>query len=159
MSIGTSNPVYRETHLDLSRITLKGTHTFASKERELELIISQSMPDEEADPFENIVLPLTVLLVEETEKDNSPEKDIYEDGYSFTLDGDFIGHWYRESIRDKTGHRNSKSKILHDGDISKLYRYGEAIKTMMENRALGSILKNHPTVERLRTHTLWKYPC
>ena len=54
----------REKHLDLTSVTLKYSHNFDDKLRHLELVLAQSTPDEDADSFENLVLPLKILLVE-----------------------------------------------------------------------------------------------
>ncbi len=148
---------FRAKHLDLTSVTLKHSHNFDGKLRHLELVLTQSTPDDDADPFENLVLPLTILLVEEEEYEGG--KDVHEDQYSFTLDGDLIGHCYRNSHRGSNGKRIFEySGFKNDSDISKLYRYGEVIQTMMQSKSLGRILDEHPTVKRMKAHELWKYP-
>jgi hypothetical protein len=149
---------YREKHSDLSRVTFMGRVVFDSRERDLELVLSHSMPDEDADPFENLVLPLTILLVESIGTDGNPaEKQGYEDLYSFTHDGFFMGHLHRRFIRDSIGRRHyEQANFNQDGDITKLYRYGEAIRDMIGEKRLEYPLENHPTVRKLRTHTLWQ---
>ncbi len=149
---------YREMHLDSSRATFTGEFEFDLKKRRLELILSQTMPDEDADPFENLVLPLTVVLVELIpSSDSEGPVEGYEDIYSFSHDGDFMGHLYRSFTRPSGGHRTyTAPNFAQDGDITKLYRYGEHIKDMMERRRLSHILEKHPSVQKLKTHTLWK---
>ncbi|MBS3078994.1 hypothetical protein J4218_02645 [Candidatus Pacearchaeota archaeon] len=160
MSTATEPPTYRQIRLDSSRATFKGSTDFDSKKRDLELVIVRSMPDEEGDAFENLVLRLTVLLVEEMPSNQDPKARVgYEDVFSFTHDGDFMGHNYREFTRNSQGERSYPSKgFKQDGDVSKLYRYGEAIRDMIKKRSLGPILDEHPIVQRLKEHALWKYP-
>ncbi len=147
----------KEAHSDLSIVTFRDIINFDSRKRQLELIISQAMPDEDADPFENLVLPLKVLLVEIIDSQNLGEAEGYEDLFMFTHDGDFMGHLYREFRKDTDGRKNYPSKsFMQDGDISKLYRYGETIRNMMDGRNLGYVLDNNPTVRRLKEHTLWQ---
>ena len=158
MSVETQDRTsFREKHLDLTSVTLQHSHFFDSKLRHLELVLAQTNPDEDADPFENLVLPLKVLLVEK--EDYEGGKEVHEDLYTFTPDGDFMGHCYRNSHRDSTGKRVFESPgFKHDGDITKLYRYGEVIQQMMQGRRLGRVLDEHPTIQRMKAHELWKYP-
>jgi hypothetical protein len=149
---------YRERRSDLSSVKFRGQVTIDSIRRDLQLILAHSLPDEDSDPFENLVLPLKVLLVELFEADGeSHERAGYEDLYLFTNDGDFMSHLYRRFTRDRAGvdHYNA-ANFTPDADISKLFRYGETVRDMIGTRRLDYPLQNHPTVGKLRTHTLWK---
>lgn len=147
----------RESHADYLRATFRGAIEFDSTKRDLELVLSQATPDDEADPFENLVLPLSVLLVEQIPVTNHPGAFLgYEDLYVFTHDGYFMSHMHRQFKRENSARHYSSSHFAQDGDISKLYRYGEIIKDMIGDAIMGHTLDTNPTVEKLKTHTLWK---
>ena len=140
-----------------------------SKNRVLELRLSQSEPDEDADIFDNLLLPLTVLLIEQMPGDIPEElKKGFEDLYYFAYDGDFIRHKWRHFIVnhkrekiyfvvDPTGKKNYSNDFEKDEDPSKLFRYGEQIKSLLKDTILEHQYEIHPTVQGLKNHTLWKH--
>ena len=147
-----------------------------SMERTLELRLSQSIPNDETDTIDILLLPLTVSLIESYGDRGS------EDYYTYSIDGDFIDHgwrcfsrdpstkvkaycheenWLRDWITNHPGREiPNPTKLQRDHDPSKLFRYGEPISQMILKvyPAMTPELQHHPTVERLRNHNLWEFP-
>ncbi len=126
-----------------------------STKRRLELRLAQSETDEDSNPLDILLIPLKVLLTEEVEENGKISG--YEDIYFFTYDGDFFVHGWRKYRREQgTGKIYGSQAYVRDGDMKKLLIYGEAIQQMLAGRRLDHSLDVHPTVQRLKDHTLWK---
>ena len=128
-----------------------------SARRKLELRLAQSEIDEDSDPLEILLMPLRVLLVEEVDEGGGKVSG-YEDVYFFTHEGDFFVHGWRQYGREpgKAGKVYGTPGYQRDGDMKKLLMYGETIQDMIANHRLDHSLESHPTVQELKTHTLWK---
>lgn len=135
-----------------------------SNRRRLELCLTQSEIDEDSDPLNVLLMPLRVSLTEEADETGEGRISGYEDVYFFTHDGDFFVHGWRKYFRDPTTHAKCYISVRYkrDGDMKKLSIYGEAIQEMLQGRRMDHTLEDHPTVQELKTHTLWKHepdPC
>jgi len=119
-----------------------------SKERNLKLKFYQTQVDVSNDSLENLLMPLQVVLIEDD------GRTVYEDVYHFSHEGDFFNHGWRK--KPYANGEYEKESFTFDSDITKLYRYGEQIAEMMQGKIMAPALENHPTVRRLKTHTLWE---
>ena len=128
--------------------------SFDEKPRKLELRLVQTRTDQANDLLENLLMPLDVLLIERFEE----KKVDYEceDVFYFTWDGDFLSHGWRVKSSEDSDDQTEDNKFTYDADRSKLFRYGEQIQKMIGDHEFHPTLENHPTVKRLKTHTLWK---
>lgn len=130
-----------------------------SVKRDLELHLSQLEIDDDSDALDILTRPLTILLIEEVPQESSSHVEGYEDVYYFTHDGDFIRHGWRKFEIDSATKRKTyiQKKYEYDGDPQKLFQRGEKIKEILQGRILHNSLADHPTVQGLISHTLWKH--
>ena len=139
------------------RFTLSWDEDY-TEERSLEIRLYQIQVDSRNDPLENLLQPLEVLLIEDYNETR------FEDVYYFSCFGDFLRHgWRKQNIRtgeyiEDNKNITKRGQPTYDGDISKLFRYGEQIRIMMGVEEMRPALEKHPTVQRLKNHTLWKHP-
>ena len=118
-----------------------------ARNRVLELRLIQPKVDLSRTSFE---LPLEVFL---TEDDG---ERVYEDTYYYDIEGDFLRHCYR--IKNKATGRYDRKTTTKDANRSKLRRCGPQIKDMMKDQTLRLPLEMHPTVQKLKTHSLYNTP-
>jgi hypothetical protein len=128
-----------------------------SVEKTLELRITQVDVDkEDIDILTRLSLPLTILLVEKV-REPSGQTHGYEDVYYYATDGTFMRHGWKK-FRYTNGRCDYEpNKYQYDGDPKKLFAFGDSIKELLTRVPLHHSLEENPTVQGLKTATLWKH--
>ena len=126
-----------------------------SEKRSLRLQISQASLDPSNPHLRNLLLPLEVLLVDET------SKMLYEDKFEFDTWGQFLYHSWRKYDKGIRSYLDMQDKPCddryhNDANPTKAFEYGEAMREMTRDQAFPSQIEGNPAIVGLKTHTLWQ---
>jgi hypothetical protein len=165
MSIETAEDTdvsYREETEDAYSFVSESTCSYKypptgpnSQLRSLRLVISQSSIDSSKPGLRNLLLPLEIILIEET------GKTTYEDVFAYDLWGQFLYHGWRKYDKSKKAYVDADNnpiddKIHNDANPTKAFEYGEAMSTMTKHTIFPERIERNPAIKALRTHTLWQ---
>ncbi|MEM0465773.1 MAG: hypothetical protein QXW97_03680 [Candidatus Pacearchaeota archaeon] len=130
--------------------------SFDKVKRTLELRLNCVEIDEDTDNLTRLLLPITVLLIDNRE-DSSGKKYGYEDVYYYSGDATFISHGWRKFRVEGQKIIYEPLKYIFDGNPKKLFDEQDYISELINNSTIPGSLLEYPVIIGLKTKTLLNY--